>query len=66
MRNTTKLKQVLLKYSLAIDMEENGSFKLTLFDKEFPDVMHAVEEKSWSAAITKAYSILAKELKKRS
>ncbi|MFL5753573.1 MAG: hypothetical protein ACJ76F_09210 [Bacteroidia bacterium] len=65
MRNTTKLKHILLKFSLAIDMDDEGIFKLTLVDKTDPDVMHTLEEKSYSAAIAKAYSVFLKELKKK-
>jgi len=64
MRNTTKLKHVLSKYSLGVDMDDEGMFKLTLVDKFLNNEIHTVEGKSWSIVVTKAYSILLKDLKK--
>ena len=40
MRNTTKLKQILLKYNLDLSMEEDGLLKLTLVDKTTGTLAH--------------------------
>lgn len=63
MRNTTKLKHILLKFSLTVDTDDEGMFKVTLVDKDHFDRMHVIEGKSWSVVITKAYSILLRETK---
>lgn len=62
MRNTTKLKQILLKYDLALSMEEETLLKLSLVDKVSGRVSH-FEHPSYSQLIAKAYSHLIKELK---
>ncbi|HVY74125.1 MAG TPA: hypothetical protein VG890_04805 [Puia sp.] len=62
MRNTTKLKQILLKYDLALSMEEDTLLKLSLVDKISGQISH-FEHTSYSQLIAKAYSYLMKELK---
>jgi hypothetical protein len=62
MRNTTKLKQILLKYDLALSMEEETLMKLTLVDKA-TGKMISFELSSYSRLIDKGYSHLLKELK---
>jgi hypothetical protein len=62
MRNTTKLKQILLKYDLALSMEEEGLLKLTLVDKNSGN-FSIFEHPSYSQLISKAYSFFLKELK---
>jgi hypothetical protein len=62
MRNTTKLKNVLVRYTVSLDLADDGSFMLMLFDK----VTHQSSEfegKSYSIVITKAYSHLLRKLK---
>lgn len=63
MRNTTKLKAILLKYSVCLDMSDDGLFTLNLVDKMRPDKMQTIEGKSYSYVVTKAYSFLQQELK---
>lgn len=62
MRNTTKLKQILLKYDLALSMEEEDLLKLTLFDKNTGAVA-SFEHSSYSQLLSKSYSHFIKELK---
>jgi hypothetical protein len=62
MRNTTKLKQILLKYDLAISMEEECLMKLTLVDKT-TGRMKSFEHASYSQLISQGYGFLLKELK---
>lgn len=63
MRNTTKLKLLLQKYTVSLDMGEDGGFILILTDKSNND-MQQFEGESYSKVIAKAYSFLLRELKK--
>ena len=63
MRNTTKLKHILLKFSMSVDTDDEGIFKISLVDKFKNNDMHSFEGKSWSAVIAKAYSHLLKDVK---
>ena len=63
MRNTTKLKQILLKYDLALSMEEENLLKLTLVDKSTGSFT-SFEHSSYSQLLSKCYSFFLKELKK--
>jgi hypothetical protein len=60
MRTTTKLKQILVTFSLAIDMDDEAVFTLTLVEKENPDSMHTITDKTWSGAVSKAYGLVKK------
>jgi hypothetical protein len=62
MRNTTKLKQILLKYDLALSMEEDNLLKLTLVDK-ITGRLSSFEHPSYSNLLSKCYSHFLKELK---
>ncbi|MDP4131685.1 MAG: hypothetical protein Q8918_01375 [Bacteroidota bacterium] len=62
MRNTTKLKQILLKYDLALSMEEETLMKLSLIDKATGKIK-SFEHASYSQLISKGYGYLLKELK---
>jgi hypothetical protein len=62
MRNTTKLKQILLKYDLALSMEEENLLKLTLVDKSTGSFT-SFEHSSYSQLLNKCYSFFLKELK---
>ena len=44
MRNTTKLKAILLKYSVCLDMSDDGLFTMNLVDKVHPDKMKVNQE----------------------
>jgi hypothetical protein len=61
MRNTTKLKQILLKYDLALSMEEETLLKLTLVDKNTGS-FRSFEHSSYSQLLSKCYSFFLKEL----
>lgn len=63
MRNSTKLKNILLKYSMALDMDDDGLFKLTLVDK-VNDSTATFEGPSYSVVLRLAHSFMMKELKK--
>jgi len=62
MRNTTKLKQILLKYDLALSMEEENLLKLILVDK-ITGSLASFEHSSYSQLLSKCYSHFLKELK---
>ncbi len=63
MRNTTKLKQILLKYDLALSLEEEVLLKMSLVDKDNGKVFH-FEHSSYSQLMSKAYAHFLKSLKK--
>jgi len=62
MRNTTKLKQILLKFNLDLSMEEEDLMKMTLVDK-FTGRMKSFEHSSYSHLIGKAHGYFLKEIK---
>lgn len=62
MRNTTKLKQILLKYDLALSLEEEILLKMSLVDKDSGKIFH-FEHSSYSQLISKAYAHFLKTLK---
>ncbi|MCX6290812.1 MAG: hypothetical protein NT126_03520 [Bacteroidetes bacterium] len=63
MRNTTKLKTLLIKYTVSFDMGDDELFKLMLTDKQTNDGQ-LFEGKSYSIVLSKAYSYLLQQLKK--
>ena len=65
MRNTTKLKTLLLKYTVSFDIGEDEIFELMLTDKQTNNGK-LFEGKSYSIVLSKAYSFLLQELKKNS
>jgi hypothetical protein len=65
MRNTTKLKTLLLKYTVSFDMDDDEIIKLMLTDKQ-NNASHLFEGKSYSLVLSKAYSYLLKQLKRKS
>lgn len=62
MRNTTKLKQILLKYDLDLSMEEDGLLMLTLIDK-ITGTLTRFENPSYSKLISHGHSHFLKEIK---
>jgi hypothetical protein len=62
MRNTTKLKQILLKYDLDLSMDEDGLLRLTLVNKE-TGALTSFEHSSYSQLLSKSHSHFMKELK---
>lgn len=65
MRNTTKLKHVLKKFSVCIDMDPEERFTLNLVDKTDPEKMHTIEADSYSKVVSKAFGFLKKEKVKK-
>ena len=63
MRNTTKLKQILLKYDVDLSMDEENQMKLTLVDKSTGHYVF-FEHSSYSHLLSKCYSHFLKELKR--
>ncbi|HCS21403.1 MAG TPA: hypothetical protein DIW47_12730 [Bacteroidetes bacterium] len=63
MRNTTKLKFILYKYTVSFDLEDDSLFTMTLIDKDNGEGVE-FQAKSYSTVISKAYSHLLRELKK--
>lgn len=62
MRNTTKLKMILQKYAVSIQLDLDEQWNLVLTDLDTSE-RFAIQEKSYSAAISKAYSQLLRALK---
>lgn len=63
MRNTTKLKQILLKYDVALSLDEDGLMSLSLVDKD-DHRMESFAHASYSTLIGKAHSFFLKQVKK--
>ena len=63
MRNTTKLKILLQKYRVTLDMDSDEQFTMILTDKDTGKI-HELEGKSYSIVIAKAYSHLLRMLKR--
>ena len=64
MRNTTKLKTLLIKYTVSFNMDDDGLFVLLLTDKNTNN-MQQFEAESYSKVLAKAYSWLLKKLKEK-
>ncbi len=62
MRNTTKLKILLQKYTVTLNRGEDEIFKLRLTDKN-KGTIQELEGASYSIVLAKAYSYLLKVLK---
>ena len=62
MRNNTKLKILLQKYTLTFDRDEDEIFKLRLIDKNKGNIKE-FEGPSYGDVLSKAYSYLLKVLK---
>jgi hypothetical protein len=63
MRNTTKLKAILSKYTVTLDLSAEGEFTLILMDKETLDEGTDIYGKSYSEVLRKAYSYYKRKLK---
>ena len=63
MRNTTKLKQILLKYDVDLSMDEENLMKLTLVDKSTGSLVF-FEHISYSQLLSKSYSYFIQQLKR--
>lgn len=64
MRNSTKLKILLQKYTISLDLDTDEQFKLILTDKATNE-MEQFEGKSYSVVLSKAYSFLLKCLREQ-
>ena len=62
MRNSTKLKTLLMKYSITLDLSSDEMFRLILTDKQSNEAQ-MFEGKSYGYVLSKAYSFLLKKLK---
>ena len=62
MRNNTKLKALLLKYTILLDITNDGLFRLLLTDKQTRKT-ELFEAESYGKALAQAYSYLLRELK---
>ena len=63
MRNSTKLKTLLLKYSIYLEMDDDELFRMVLTEKS-GHASAQVEGTSYSMVLSRAYSHLLKEVKK--
>lgn len=61
MRNSTKLKTLLIKYTVSLDMDDDGRWVLLLTDKSNND-MKEFEGKSYGRVLALAYSWMLKTL----
>ena len=63
MRNTTKLKAILLKYTVSFDMNDDEIFSMTLINKN-TGIGAEFQAKTYSVVISKAYYYMLGELRK--
>ncbi|MBI4931318.1 MAG: hypothetical protein HY841_11185 [Bacteroidetes bacterium] len=63
MRNTTKLKAILLKYTVSFDMNDDEIFTMTIIDKTLGSGKE-FQAKTYSQVISKAYHFMSGELRK--
>ena len=63
MRNSTKLKTILMQYTLYLEMGDDELFRLVLTSRK-DNQSAQVEGKTYSEVLGKAYSHLLKEMKK--
>ncbi len=64
MRNTTKLKHVLKKYNLCIEMDDDERFTINLMDKAHPVELLTIQADTYAKAVTKAYGLMKKAIRK--
>jgi hypothetical protein len=62
MRNSTRLKTLLIKYTVTLDRGEDNIFKLVLTDKQ-TNGAQLFEGQSYASVLSKAYSYLMKEMR---
>jgi hypothetical protein len=62
MRNTTMLKHILQLYTLAIDIDEEDNFYVTMISKK-KHTSHTIIDKTYSTVIGKAFRHMMKEIK---
>ena len=62
MRNSTKLKTLLMRYTIYLELDDDELFRLVLTAKQGEDTAQ-FEGKSYSYVLSKAYSHLLKTMK---
>jgi hypothetical protein len=62
MRNNTRLKTLLIRYTVSFDLEGDGRWVLLLTDRTNNGAFQ-FEGKSYSEVLTKAYSHMLRQLK---
>ncbi len=63
MRNTTKLKHLLIKYTATFNLEDEGLFHLMIQDKFNRNKNAIFEGKSYAIVLDRAYRYMMKEIK---
>jgi hypothetical protein len=63
MRNTTKLKHLLIKYTATFNLEDEGLFQLIIHDKFKSNKNAIFEGASYASVLDKAYRYMMKEIK---
>jgi hypothetical protein len=63
MRNTTKLKHLLIKYTATFNLEDEGLFQLMIQDKFNRNKSAIFEGKSYAIVLSQAYRYMLKEIK---
>jgi hypothetical protein len=64
MRNSTKLRNLLLRYTVALDMDDGETFRLTLMDK-MNNRTQQFEGTSYTYVLGKAHGYMLKEIKQK-
>jgi len=62
MKNTTKLKLILLKYSVTFDMDEDENLLMTITDKRHGEKETFVH-KNYTAVVRKAFVYMNKQIR---
>jgi hypothetical protein len=62
MKNTTKLKNLLQLYTIALDMDEDMNIHLTAMNKNTNSIETFID-RAYTVVIRKAYSHMLKEMK---
>lgn len=61
MRLTTKIKHLLFKYEVKMDMPDEGLFVITLTDNGTGE-LNTFEADTWSSTVDQAYKFLKQEI----
>jgi hypothetical protein len=64
MRNSTKLKTLLIKYTVSLDLDDDEAFVLLLIDKSNNETKQ-FHGKSYSSVLSMAYSFMLRALKQQ-
>jgi hypothetical protein len=63
MKNTTKLKLILLRYTVSFDMDEDENLLMTLTDKRYGEKETFVHS-NYTAVVRKAFVYMNKQMRK--